>query len=154
MEEPKVKATRANLLGEFTGKLDGLIYYCRRSNGKLYVRRKWKFENHPGQAQFASAQRAIFALQPSEVYKRDLKDYLLRYNLLPENEGKQAQYWGNLYVKLMFALQKTYPETVDLANITREQIVSQNLPCRSIKAAVEAGLLPVVKGYERFVNEL
>ncbi len=149
-----MKATRANLLGEFTGKLDGLIYYRRRNNGKLYVRRQWKFENHPGQARFASAQRAIFALQPSEAYKSNLKDYLLRYNLLTENEGKQAQYWGNLYVKLMYALQKAYPETVDLAYLTREQIVSQNLPCQSIKAAVEAGLLPVVKGYERFDREI
>jgi hypothetical protein len=149
-----MKATRANLLGEFTGKLDGLIYYRRRGNGKLYVRRRWKFKNHPQHPKFAAAQRVIFALQPSEGYKSNLKDYLLRYNLLPENEGKQAQSWGNLYVKLMYAMQKTYPETVALAYLTREQIVSQNLPCRSIKAAVEAGLLPVVKGFERFVNEL
>ena len=31
-----MKATRANLLGEFTGKLDGLIYFRRKLNGRLY----------------------------------------------------------------------------------------------------------------------
>lgn len=149
-----MKATRANLLGEFTGKLDDLIYYRRRGNGKLYVRRRWTFVNHPHHANFALAQRAIFALQPTEAYKRDLKDYLLLYNLLPENEGKQAQYWGNLYVKLMFGMQKAYPEEVNLATLTREQIIAQNLPCHCVKAAVEAGLLPVVKGYARFIQEL
>ena len=145
-----MKATRANLLGEFTGKLDGLIYYRRRSNSKLYVRRQWQFENHPHHPTFARVQRAIFALQPSEGYKSNLKDYLLRYNQLPENEGRQAQYWGNLYVKLMFAMQKAMPDTVELACISRQQIVAQNLPCRTLMAAIEAGLLPQVKGYARF----
>jgi len=149
-----MKATRANLLGEFTGKLDGLIYYRSRRTGKLYVRKQWTFTDHPRHAQYTAIQKNIFALQPSQGYIRDIKDYLLQYNLLPEGAIKPLYSWNNAYVKLMFAMQKAMPETVDLASISREQIVTQNLPCRSIKAAIEAGLLPEVRGYERFTQEI
>lgn len=145
-----MRATRANLLGEFTGKLDDLIYYRRRPGGKIYVRKQFTFKNHPGQPAFASAQKAIYALKPSAGYKQNLKDYLLLYNQLPENEGKTVDTWTNLYNKLMFAMQKALPGQVDLSNITRDQINEQNLPCATVKDAVEAGLLPTVKDYERF----
>jgi len=149
-----MKATRANLLGEFTGKLDGLIYYRRKPSGKLYVRRQWKFDNHPSHPGFAAIMTNINALQPSEGYVQNLKDYLFLYNRLPQNEGRELYCWNNLYVRLMFALQTANPETVNLATLSREQIETQNLPCRTVKDAVEAGLLPVVKGYERFSQVL
>lgn len=150
-----MKATRANLLGEFTGKLDGLIYYRSRRTGKLYVRRQWRFRNpHPAHPQFRSAQRAIFALQPSQAYIANFRDYLGQYLLLPESEYHPAHAWTNLYVRMMFAMQKANPETVNLATITREQITEQNLPCHSLKLAIEAGLLPEVRGYQRYTAEL
>jgi len=150
-----MKATRANLLGEFTGKLDGLIYYRSRRTGKLYVRRQWSFKQpHPAHPQFRSAQRAIFALQPSQVYINNFRDYLGQYNLLRESEYKPAHAWTNLYIRMMFALQKANPETVNLASITRQQIAEQNLPCRSLAQAVQAGLLPAVRGYERYSAEM
>ncbi|MCB5248021.1 MAG: hypothetical protein LHW57_08360 [Candidatus Cloacimonetes bacterium] len=147
-----MKATRANLLGEFTGKLDDLIYYRRKPGGKIYVRRQFKFKNHPGQPGFASAQKAIYALAPSETYKRDLKDYLILYNQLPGNADNNAQSWTNIYNKLMFAMQKNLQ--VPLKNISRAQIAQQNLPCRTLKEAIEAGLLPEVRDYERFTNPI
>jgi hypothetical protein len=149
-----MKATRANLLGEFTGKLDGLIYYRSRRNGKLYVRKQFKFKNHPRHADFTSAQKAIYAIKPSEGYKRDLKDYLLQYNKLPESDCKNYQAWTNVYAKLMFGMQKAMQDTVDLRTITRTQMEQLNLPCITVKAAVEAGLLPLVRGYERFVRTI
>jgi len=111
-----------------TGKLDGRIYYRSRRTGKLYVRKQGKFANHPRHPQYAAIQKNIFGLKPSQGFIRDLKDYLLQYNLLPEDSIKPVQSWSNLYVKLMFALQKAYPETVDLATLTREQIVAQTYP--------------------------
>jgi hypothetical protein len=149
-----MKATRANLLGEFTGKLDGLIYYRSRYTGKLYVKKQWKFRNHPEHPRFCNAQQAIFVLQPSAAYIQNLKDYLWLYNKLPENDMGGVHAWTNLYNKMMYAMQKAMPETVNLSNITRQQIVEQNLPCRSLKMAIEAGLLPVVKGYTRFTAEM
>ena len=53
--------------------------------------------------------------------------------------------WG-LFLKLMWAMAKM--RGLDLEFLTRETIESENLPCRSVKDAVEAGLLPMVKGYE------
>ncbi|NLM90621.1 MAG: hypothetical protein GX179_05475, partial [Candidatus Cloacimonetes bacterium] len=38
---------------------------------------------------------------------------------------------------------------IDLKTLTRQQIFADNLPCKSIKSAVEAGILPPVNGYER-----
>jgi len=149
-----MKATRANLLGQFTGKLDGLIYYRRRSNGKLYVRRQFSLKDHPAHLGFSSAQKAIYAINPSEGYKQNLKDYLNYYNKLPQSEFKCYQAWTNVYAKLMFAMQKAMPDTVDLRTITRTQIEQQNLPCISVKTAVEAGLLPMVKGYNRLDKAL
>lgn len=144
-----MKATRANLLGEFTGKLDGLIYYKSRRSGKLYVRRQWVFKDHPAHPGFASAQTAIYAIQPSDGYKQNLKDYLHCYNKLPDYGHENCHTWTNIYAKLMFAMQKAMPDTVELKSITRAQIEQQNLPCRTVKAAVDAGLLPKVRGYDR-----
>lgn len=149
-----MRATRANLLGEFTGRLDKLIYYRRACGGKIYVRKQFKLQNHPSHVGFANAQRAIYALQPSAGYIQNLKDYLPLYNQLPQNAAKRCETWNNLYNKLMFALQKKMPEQVLLANITRAQINAQDLPCKTLKDAVEADLLPVVKGYARFTQPL
>jgi len=48
----------------------------------------------------------------------------------------------------MANMAKMNPE-IDLKTITRQQIYQENLPCISVKNAVEAGILPPVKGYER-----
>ena len=143
-----MKATRKNLLGEFTGQLDGLIYYRVRPGGKIYVRKQFKFTDHPEHGNFRAAQRAIYALAPSADYKQNLRDYLLQYNDLRQNQESPAQAWNNIYNKLMFAMQKLLPVQVELSAITRSQIEQQNLPCRTVKAAVEAGLLPKVRNYE------
>ena len=61
--------------------------------------------------------------------------------------------WYNLYIKMLFAMQKALPG-IDLATITIEQIYAEQLPCISVKAAVEAGLLPRVKGYEHYGKQI
>jgi hypothetical protein len=48
----------------------------------------------------------------------------------------------------MYALAKAMPE-IDLGTLTREEIYQQDLPCISIKRAVEAGLLEKVDNYQR-----
>jgi hypothetical protein len=51
-------------------------------------------------------------------------------------------------------MQKAMPVSVDLKTITREQIASQNLPCRTLRDAIEAGLLPMVEGYQRWDKQI
>ncbi len=149
-----MKATRANLLGEFTGKLDGLIYYRSKRTGKLYVRRQGKVTDNTGIVGFRTATQAVYALSPSEAYKNNLRDYVMLYNNLPIAAYKPLWTWTNAYSMLMFAMQKAMPGVVDLRTISREQITSQNLPCISVKAAIEAGLLPPVKLYSRFTAQI
>ncbi len=142
-----MKVKTRSIPGDLTGKVDDLILYRNRSGNKLYARKRFSLENHPSHAPFRTAQQAIYALGPSEGYKQNLRDYLTAYNLLPQNEGREAHAWNNLYNKLMFAMQRQ--TGIPLATLTREIIEEQNLPCRSVKTAVEAGLLPMVKGVER-----
>ncbi len=145
-----MKVKFKHMLHGYTGKADDLIYYMDSRTGNIYARRSFKFKNHPGQAPFRIAQRQIYALQPSEDYKYNLLDYCQSYNELPAGREKPVFTWAQMYNKLMWALQKAMPGTVDLKTITREQINAQNLPCKSVKAAIEAGLLPEVEGYKRW----
>lgn len=147
-----MKVTSKINLADLTGSSEDLIYYRNSVNGKVYARKRFTFKNHPGQPAFAAAQKAIYALKPSREYKQNLSDYLIGYNKLPENEGRQVMSWTNLYNKLMFAMQMMMP--IELKDISREQIVELNLPCISVKNAVENGLLPVVKGFERYNKQI
>lgn len=133
----------------YTGKADGMIYYFDTKSGLSLARRMFKFTNHPGQPAFRNAQKQIYSLNPTKAYIQNLKDYLILYNALPENKLSPARTWTNIFNKLMFAMQKAMPEEVDLKTITREQIETQNLPCRTLKNSIEADLLPKVIGYER-----
>jgi len=147
-----MKRESKQIPADFTGSVDDMIYYRHKANGKIYARKRFTFKDHPGQAPFASAQKAIYALQPSQAYRQNLCDYLIGYNKLKINDGREAIAWTNLYNKLMFAMQKQLG--IPLMEITRTRITEQNLPCQSVKAAVEAGLLPKVPDYERFNKPL
>jgi hypothetical protein len=138
----------------YSGHVDGMIYYYDKRSGVTLGRKMFKFKNHPGQPGFRSAQQQIYTIEPAQFYTYNLRDYIAEYNNLPGNELKQMRTWTNVYNKLMFAMQKAMPETVDLATITREQIYEQNLPCKTLKDAIDAGLLPKVKGYEGWTQSI
>jgi hypothetical protein len=138
----------------YTGHADGMIYYFDKKSGTTLARKMFTFENHPGQPAFRSAHRQIYTIQPSKFYTYNLRDYIVEYNNLPENELKPMRAWTNVFNKLMFAMQKALPEQVDLATITREQIYAQNLPCKTLKDAIDFGLLPKVKGYDKWTQSI
>jgi hypothetical protein len=93
-------------------------------------------------------------LNPSEGYRNNLQDYVMYYNDSKDYGHKPMNAWNNAWLKLMFALQKAMPGQVDLKTITRQQIIDQNLPCRTVKAAIEAGLLSAVGNYTYFTNPI
>jgi hypothetical protein len=95
----------------------------------------------------------LFALQPSADYIDDMKLYLMRYRSLRYGANIRIRSWSNLYSKLMRDMAKADP-TIDLISITREYIYAHNLPCISVKKAVEAGLLPVVHNWQSYDHEL
>jgi len=148
-----MRVTFKNMINGYTGKADNsIIYYIRRTNS-FYIKRSPRGGHSIRQDNFAQVMRNLRLLKPDKYYKEDLSFYLELYNQLIENRYACVITWTNLYMKVMFAMAKADP-TIDLKTITKEQIHADNLPCISVKAAVEAGLLPAVKGYERFNHEM
>jgi len=138
-----MKVKFKNLLLGYTGKADDSVIYFSPKLGQYIIRRAPQSRDHAGKQRFAEIQKRIFALNPSPAYQADLKSYLLKYNALPATQGKAILSWNYLYSKLMWNMHHVCK--VDLASITREDL--PELPCHTIAAAVEAGLLPKVKGY-------
>lgn len=141
-----------NLQG-LTGKMDDRIFYYHPGKREVYVRRYVKPERNPPAARLQTVMQNLKLIQPSAAYIRDLKDYLILYNKLSENQNAQVITWMNLYLKIMFGMQKIFPE-VDLSTLSREQIYMQQLPCRSVCEAVSAKLLPAVRNYRRLTSLL
>jgi hypothetical protein len=90
---------------------------------------------------------------PSNLYKADFKRYANDYRNLKEGKDNPIASWYNLYIKMLFAMQKSLPE-VNLETLNRVQIYDQNLPCKSVCAAIEAGLFPPVENYQGYNQEI
>ncbi len=141
-----MKATVKEGIKGFSGKLDGAIYYYHPRLQRTLMRRAPKMPVTDKNREYGNIAKQIKAINPSAAYKDDFKNYLNR--LREKDDTVRLPSWYSLYVKMLWAMQAKYPESVDLKTITREQIVAQNLPCISVKAAVEAELLPGIPGYQ------
>lgn len=147
---------RANLkygVGTYSGKMDGVVFCHYRREGLVLVR-KYKYptlteNNH----KLGGITTNLHSIMPSDGFKNDMRTYLGRYNTLRENEGRYVRSWVNMYLKLMREMARR-DSSIDLLTLTREEIYSRNLPCISIKRAVDAGLLPVVYDYANLDREM
>ncbi len=137
-------------LSELSGTLDDLVLYRNKKSGKLIARRYCVPKPSAENPRIAETSRNLFALAPSEAYKADLKMYLLLHN---ELSHKPFHSWVNLYMTLMSRLAKAYPD-IDLKTLSRNDIFANDLPCKSVSAAVQAGLLSPVPGWEKLVAEM
>ena len=147
-----MKATVKEGIKGFSGKLDGAIYYYHPRLKRTLMRRAPKMPIQPQNIEYGDISRQIKAINPSEAYRNDFRMYL--NTLMDQDESVRLPSWYSLYVKMMWAMQAKYPASVDIKTITREQITEQNLPCRSVKTAVEDGLLLVVPGYQYMDREI
>lgn len=131
----------------FCGTADDMVYYYHPklmlNLARLYVVPTASDSNIRTKLVMANLKQ----INPSESFKQNCRDYICRYNKLKGYQAKPLFTWSNLYLKLMFALQKDNPD-IDLTTLSREQIYAQDLPCISIRRAVEAGLLPKVANYQ------
>ena len=84
----------------------------------------------------------------SEEYKEDCRKYIQRYNREYHSQGKPMSTWPNVFMKIMRATLKDYPD-MDLKKLSKEDIVEQNLPCRSIASAIQAGYLEKVRDWRK-----
>jgi len=129
-----------NMLKAYSGKCDGLVYYYNSRLGRVLCRKHVIPRQNTHNRRMAAISHNLKALNPSPEFRQDLKLYAALYQDAPLS-GQ------NVYIKLMYALARVYG--VDLATLTREQITELELPCATVKQAVEAGLLAPVPGYER-----
>ena len=96
---------------------------------------------------FAAIARNLKRIAPSQAFITDMTVYTDIHSRHARVKDRIYSNWYSAYLKMMYALPKveTY---IDLEAITRAQIDANDLPCRSVKRAVEAGLLEPVPGYE------
>ena len=141
-----MKATTKFGLKGFKGNVDGMVYYTIPNSDVIIGRTK---PDQIKQAQqhkdYGNIARNLKKIKPVQAYRDDFKMYLGLYRALPEAK-KSVSMWYNLYITLLWDMQKA--GIVDLKTITREKIYNENLPCISVKAAVEAGFLPEVVNYQ------
>jgi hypothetical protein len=147
-----MKVLFKNLIGGYTGKADNMILYYDRRLNKVIIRQAPKIKLTEKHEKFGSISKNLRKLNLSEGYKEDFKTYTDLYSRLRINYDHPVSNWYNLFLKLMYGMAKA--KSIDLRTITRAQIETENLPCISIKQAVEAELLPRVRNYEKLDNEL
>jgi hypothetical protein len=141
------------LHGKF--KSEGLVY-CKYNDGALYRARKYPCytaseQNHKIGNAGKNLGRVFHTL--SVEYKNDLKTYsALMTNYTDLAEKIPANCYAN-YLKMMWALKKRYPD-VDLATITKEEILKMEYPIRSILEAMKSEILQSIPEANILTNEM
>jgi hypothetical protein len=142
--KPKVKMNIPRL----DGNEEKYVTYYNSHLDKYISRRKVipkpTVSNAIMQEIFDFAKRIII----SEEYKEDCRKYIQRYNRKNRSLGKVMSTWPNVFLKIMRALLKEYPN-LDLKKLTKEEIIKKNLPCCSITSAIEAGYLEKVRDWQK-----
>lgn len=129
----------------YSGQLDDLVYYWDPRLKMMIARRKpLRQVVSPSQHHLGAISRNLSSLISNPDYKAELRIYLdlLEMNGLAEGCTR----WFGLYTRLMWKLAEKYPE-LDLEILSSEEAGTYS--CRSVKSAVEDGLLPAVEGYQR-----
>jgi len=134
-----------------SGKKDGEVYYYNHALQQTIMRHYTKPDHNPGADWFKNVMANLKLINPSAGYKQNLRDYAILYNQLSANRDKPDANWSNLYMKMLFAMAKANPD-IDLTTLSRQQIYDDNLPCITVKAAIEAELLPNVRDSERLTE--
>ncbi|MDD4560729.1 MAG: hypothetical protein PHF32_08360 [Candidatus Cloacimonetes bacterium] len=137
-----MKVFYKNLIKAYTGKCDGLVYYYDPELERILCRRYVKPRPTPQNARLAATMQNLNKLNLSQEYITDLKFYAA----MARKPGTRLS-WQNVFTKLMYALQRE--SGTDLTTITKGAVYEQNLPCRTVKTAIEAGLLEPILDYAR-----
>jgi hypothetical protein len=149
-KEEKMKVKFKWGLTGYSGTVDGAIYYYN-DRIKQCLMRKYKYpELNENNERTTSIMANLKLIEPSQGYRYNLMDYVGAYNDSKDYGHKPMNAWNNAWLKLMFAMQKALPGQVDLKTISRQQIIDEGLPCKTVKDAIEAGLLPQLPDYERW----
>lgn len=136
----------------YQGKLDDLIYYWHPIAGRMIARRRPRDMAKTAQNErIGMITRNLKALNPSAEYREDARVYLALSR--QSKDPERFMNWVSLFNAVMWRMQKDYPE-IDIRTLTRADIFEADLPCISIRKAVDAGYLREVSGYERLGNPM
>ena len=134
-----MKVKMANYGPCLKGTVNGLVYYGNKNTNEIYARRYVKPKYSEVNKKLGLATKHLSAMNPPEEFMEDLKRYVLLYNSKISEYEKPIHSSYNLFIKLMHAQAKALG--IDVLELSWEIIENQKLPCRSVKTAVEAGLL-------------
>ncbi len=136
--------------GAFSGKLDELVYYVDKFTGKGYAR-DYVVPKHSEQNTIignTTRHLSQYYKDLSPDYLCDLRNYADRLNVMLMGHGTRLN-GPSMNMKLMYMLKKALPG-IDLQTITPQEVFDNDLPVKTIKEAVETGLIPMVPRYEEF----
>ncbi len=147
-----MKVLFKNMLSGYIGNADELVFYYDRRLGRILARRKPHRKPNAQNNAFGQIAKNLMGIKPSQAYKDDLISYSERCLHLGEFGGVRP-IWNNLYMKIMYAMRDEYPN-LDLLTLSREQIISLDLPCRTVGLSILAGYLPQVRNWQEFTGEI
>ena len=161
-----MRAIFKNMVMAYVGKADGLIFYYNPRINRMVVRKHVKPRESAPNRRLAAVASNLKALNLSEGFKSDMKVYANLYNRKVGNFENLIPSWPSAFNKMIWKMARTYAlngalleddlyaPRIDLATLTRAEIFAGDLPCRNVKRAVEAGLMPAVVGYELLTQEM
>lgn len=142
-----MKAKLKVLLPGFTGNMDDVVIYYNSKLNKYIARRKVKPKFTPDNSIVKDIHAFRRRIHVTEAYLDDCREYIRLFNQKFRRQGRALSTWPNVYMKVMRTTAKKYPG-LDFRTLTREEVIQQNLPCRTIAAAVTAAYLEQVPGFE------
>jgi hypothetical protein len=141
-----MKAKLKVLLPGFTGNMDDVVIYYNARLNKYIARKKVKPKFTPDNSIVKEIHAFRRRIKVSEAYLDDCREYIRLFNQKFRRQGRAMSTWPNVYMKLMRALKKQYPD-INFKTLTREEVISQDLPCKTLADAVRAGYLEPVPGF-------
>jgi hypothetical protein len=139
-----VKTKFTNCVKALYGSLksQGLVH-CKYNQGNLVITRKYpvmEIEEHHHTFGKMARNLAVMFRTLLPAYIDDLKNYTALLSRTTNlNEKLPATHYA-VYLRMMWKLKHMFPE-IDMATITREDILKHEYPVRSIKEAMENELL-------------
>jgi len=148
-----MKATIKAMMPGFTGNMDDLVIYYNSRLNCMIARRKVMPKSSPSTAAATTLYAFARRIGLSQAWKDDCHLYILAYNSKYRRQNRAHSSWPSIWLKLMRAQMKDRPE-LDFNTLTREDVISLQLPCRSIVASIEAGYLDKVRDWTRFTANI
>lgn len=142
-----MKAKLKVLLPGFTGNMDDVVIYYNAKLNKYIARRKVMPKFTPDNSIVKEIHAFRRRINVSEAYLDDCREYIRLFNQKFRKQGRALSTWPNVYMKVMRALKSQYPD-LNFSTLTRQEVLDRQLPCRTIKDAVNAGYLEKVTDYE------